>query len=298
MLMRSALLPLLCLLLISSAALANDDSIGVKSINGSFFILHKVEAGQGLYSISKRYNVSLSAIAAANPGSDKQLHKDEILFIPAPAGARLPAYYTKGNVVQPTLITRTVADTHVVVQGETLFRIATNYSVSVQDIRKWNKLTNNNLNVGDKLIVGYRSEKVASTVDITEAAYTDTTKHFIASAYQKEYLEYMNQLKAHKANGNVSYDEVKAYGTCTWIDDGSIRSRRSLALHADAPPGTIVKITNPSNGQYVYVKVVASINKANELRNPDVKVTKAAAEQIGANDKFFRVEMHYMKPQL
>ena len=44
--------------LCSFSALAHKcDSIGTKVKNGKTYILHKVEKGDGLYSLSKRYNV-------------------------------------------------------------------------------------------------------------------------------------------------------------------------------------------------------------------------------------------------
>jgi seryl-tRNA synthetase len=43
---------------------------------------------------------------------------------------------------------------HVVKPGETLFRISRQYSVSVDKVRKWNKLPDDIIEVGQRLIVG------------------------------------------------------------------------------------------------------------------------------------------------
>ena len=43
--------------------------------------------------------------------------------------------------------------THTVKTNETLFSIAQEYNVSVRDLRKWNDLKNNTINIGQKLIV-------------------------------------------------------------------------------------------------------------------------------------------------
>jgi LysM repeat protein len=42
---------------------------------------------------------------------------------------------------------------HVVQAGETVFRIARQYGVSVQQIRKWNNLKNDMIEVGQQLVV-------------------------------------------------------------------------------------------------------------------------------------------------
>jgi LysM repeat protein len=44
---------------------------------------------------------------------------------------------------------------HVVKRGETLFRIAKNYGVSVDQLKEWNNLPSNAISVGQKLVVGH-----------------------------------------------------------------------------------------------------------------------------------------------
>lgn len=44
--------------------------------------------------------------------------------------------------------------THVVKAGETLYRISRQYGVSVDKVKKWNKLQDNTIEIGQKLIVG------------------------------------------------------------------------------------------------------------------------------------------------
>jgi len=47
---------------------------------------------------------------------------------------------------------------HGVKPGETVFRIARNYGVRQEQVRKWNNLQDNKIEVGQKLIVGYGAE--------------------------------------------------------------------------------------------------------------------------------------------
>lgn len=42
---------------------------------------------------------------------------------------------------------------HTVKQGETLYRLSVNYGCKVEDIQKWNNLKNNNIHVGQELII-------------------------------------------------------------------------------------------------------------------------------------------------
>ena len=48
---------------------------------------------------------------------------------------------------------------YVAKKDETLFRIAKDHNISVDDLKKWNKLSNNNVTPGKKYIVGYEAEK-------------------------------------------------------------------------------------------------------------------------------------------
>ena len=48
------------------------------------------------------------------------------------------------------------ATVHVVKPGETLYRISLRYGVTVDKVRKWNKLPNDIIEVGQKLIVGQK----------------------------------------------------------------------------------------------------------------------------------------------
>jgi LysM repeat protein len=47
------------------------------------------------------------------------------------------------------------ASYHVVKRGETLFRIAKNYGVAVDQLKEWNNLRSNSISVGQKLVVGH-----------------------------------------------------------------------------------------------------------------------------------------------
>lgn len=58
-----------------------NDSIGTRVKNGKTYIIHKVEKGDGLYSLSKRYNIGLKEIVNENPGSDNVIKIDQLIWI-------------------------------------------------------------------------------------------------------------------------------------------------------------------------------------------------------------------------
>lgn len=60
------------------------DSIGIEKKNGKLFVLHKIEQGETLYSILKRYNSTEKEFYAANPEFKKDaiMASDQVISIP------------------------------------------------------------------------------------------------------------------------------------------------------------------------------------------------------------------------
>src|SRR5712691_10239053 len=95
---------------------------------------HRVEFGETLTSIAKRYRVTAAAIADANSlERGAGLSAGEKLIIPA----TLPQSETKRRLVS-----------YRVRRGETLGGIADRFSVDTEDIRKWNRLKSNKVSRG------------------------------------------------------------------------------------------------------------------------------------------------------
>jgi len=88
-------------------------------INNQKYYLHKVEAGQTLYSICKAYNVSQKDVAKANNITTSAIKTGQILKIPI---------VNKEEKDSPDFIF------HKVKTGETLYAISKKYNVSVEDI--------------------------------------------------------------------------------------------------------------------------------------------------------------------
>ncbi len=60
------------------------DSIGIEKKNGKLFVLHKIEQGETLYSILRRYNSTEKEFYAANPEFKKEavMASDQVISIP------------------------------------------------------------------------------------------------------------------------------------------------------------------------------------------------------------------------
>ncbi len=90
---------------------------------------HTVRPGQSLARIARRYQVSVTSLAAANGlGRDAQVRPGQVLRIPEQG-------------------------THYVAQGETLASIARDHECSVADLSRLNRLSGRPLRIGQRLVL-------------------------------------------------------------------------------------------------------------------------------------------------
>ena len=90
-----------------------------------------VKSGDSLYSIAKKYGITVDALKSANGKTSNLLSIGEILVIP------------------PTTTTRT----YTVKAGDSLWKIATNYGVSVNALKQANGLSSDLLSIGQVLVI-------------------------------------------------------------------------------------------------------------------------------------------------
>lgn len=137
---------------------------------------HTVAAGETLFGIARRYGVTTAQLRAVNPDLGETLEIGTVLRLPA--GARAPAQPARsGDDERPTTrrassddderpTTRRAssdrdaaprpagrARRHTVVSGETLYGIARKYGVTVDAIRRANRLESDTVRPGQALII-------------------------------------------------------------------------------------------------------------------------------------------------
>ena len=103
--------------------LAQTDSLEVHQIKGESYYIHIVEAGNTLYSISKRYNVPISVIEKENPSVADGLSLGEKVFIPVKKDTEQEFQSIDGNYFL-----------HKVEKGRTLYSLAKEFNLQQKDI--------------------------------------------------------------------------------------------------------------------------------------------------------------------
>ncbi len=96
---------------------------------------YTVQKGDSLWSIAKKYNTTVEELKAANNLSSNLLSVGQILKIPT---------------VQETPENYTV---YTVEKGDTLYKIANEYNLTVNDLIEYNNLSSTNLSIGQKLLI-------------------------------------------------------------------------------------------------------------------------------------------------
>ena len=108
---------------------------------------YEVQKGDNLFSIAKKFNVSLEDLKRWNNLDDLNVEQ----------GSKLALV---NNDIQPvkesTYKTEVKITEHIVDRGESIGSIAKKYDVAISDIKDWNKIEDNNVQLGAKLIVGKR----------------------------------------------------------------------------------------------------------------------------------------------
>ncbi len=131
------------------------------SLQAQQYISHTVKKGETVFSIAKKYHISVEEIYALNPDAKNGIGVTTILVIP-----------TKDIINSSEKVK---FKKHKVRRRETLFSIAQKYNVSIDDIKRYNKhLYSKSLKKGEKLRIPVGIAKTTSQTT-TEGALTTST---------------------------------------------------------------------------------------------------------------------------
>lgn len=310
---------LLTFISLNAIAMPND-SIGLKTVNGKQFIMHKVTKGEGVYGISKKYGVPSADIFAANEGSSAGIKINQVLLIPT-NGTTTTTSTT--NTTATASVKKVEKKYHVVASGQTLSSIAKKYSTTVDALQKLNNLKSTNIQLGQKLIVGETTTMVQQTTTTTPAAkpapktvdvaeetpeINDDTKpdpkinQKIEPATPENVVVVTDKMVADKNSNKPeplttrTYavedgDEISEDGIATISTEGELSADRSFVLHPTAKIGTIVMITNPANNNAVFARVVGTCKPSAGVI---LKMSKTVADKLGVSEDT-KVKINYAR---
>ena len=129
------------------------------------YINYTVKSGDSLYKIANNFNTTVNAIKDLNNLTSNNLQINQVLKIPTPS-----------NTIENSYINYTVKS------GDSLYKIASNFNTTVDDIKKLNNLTSNTLQINQVLKIP--TSKKEETIDyINYTVKSGDSLYKIASLY-------------------------------------------------------------------------------------------------------------------
>ncbi len=295
------------------SAFTQNRELFLRKAENNFYLEHTVVSKDNFYSIGRIYNVSAKGIASFNRiDMNKGLDIDQKIRIPLSdtnftqsGNSGTPVYYKAGL-------------------NTTLTRISDAYrKVPVESLRYWNQRSREEVDEGEKLIIGFLLSRELPSVTINHAPAGDevnpVTDEPVATIKKEETRpvpkEEVKEPEPAKISEPVNPEPVKTepvqeagYFRTAFEQQVVSKPVSSLAtvtsgifktssgwedgkyyLLADkVEPGTIVKIINPGNNLVVYAKVLGSMSGVKLNEDLDIRISNAAASalQVTDTDKF------------
>jgi LysM repeat protein len=268
------------------------DSLRIEIVNGKRFIIHKVEKGQGLYAIARRYNIDVQKIIEANATKSEKINIGDLLSIPLlPIDSFISTFDLKpihSNLIKQTKTFKDSAlkktenitideshanadtkendrtKTHIVSQGETINKIAQKYKITPQLISKWNGLKSNKLEPGQILIIDGSM--------VIKPFEKWNTPNSISSKFLNSSLQITNDNFVEETGFVISQND-------------------SFNMHRNAPIGSLLLVTNLENGKQCYVRI--NKNFTTKTKDPILHLKNSDFNKLKSDTSVCRIKIQY-----
>ena len=316
---------------ISGWIMAQDNVLMVQGTAPKLHLVHTVAAKETWYSIGRLYNISPKELAPYN-------------------GLKMDAPLAIGQTIKVPLAVvnfsqdgRKAADEslvpvyHTVQEKEWMYRISQNHNkVPVEKLEQWNKVSNDDLRPGMKVIIGYLKVKTSQSslasgknIPVQPPVATTTTKTqdkpVTTIPKDEEKQEVVDKPQTVKTdtkttstpnntvpddprpvvnksidyNGGYFRSQYASAGKATVGTAGVFKSTsgwrdgKYYALMNNVPVGTIVRIEHPLTRKQVYAKVLGQLPDMKESNGLAIRLSDAAAAELGAGAYKFSVGVSY-----
>lgn len=341
---------IIAFLLFTQLVWAQSD-LSVQGTSPDLYLLHTVQPKETWYSIGRIYNATAKEISTLSGVGMDKLNIGQQLKVPLSAHNFSQDGKKGADEVFVPLY-------HIVGEKEWMYRISQNHNkIPVETLEKWNGVTNDHLQAGMKLIVGYlkvkttqsslaasgvkkiitpvattggtatkpatdapvvKTEKPAETKPAetkpaeTKPAETKTPEAKKEELKKEEPKKEENKIgtppPAVEEKPEANYAGYKggyfrsgytSAGKSTAGNAGIFRSTsgwkdgKYYALMNNVPVGTIVKITYTSTNKSVFAKILGQLPDMRESVGLTVRLSDAAAAELGAEMGKFYVDVAY-----
>jgi membrane-bound lytic murein transglycosylase D len=228
---------------------------------------YRVKRGDNLSTIAKKYDVAVDDLKKWNNIKGNEVAYGKNLKINGTEAEQKSTAVAKVEIdkkgIQKDSVAATTASFYVVQKGDNLSNIAKKFNVTVADIQDWNKLTNNNVQLGVSLQVVKNS----------------TAKEEVAVAPERKDIQYIVQKGDNL--GNIA----KKFGAS--LDD--LKQWNNLASNAIALGSTLIVAKNEI-AIVTNKATVASFKKKDDYTTP---AKKEAEYYVKKGDSLYSISKKY-----
>jgi len=243
---------------------------------------HTVLKGESIFAIAKQYGITAYQIRKLNNLDDNTLSTGQVLKIPSDIVVEVPKQIEKpAETVKETAANKEESFIYTVVDGDNIFSIAKKYNLTAYQIRVANKMKDNILTNGQKLII----PKPPQPKSVNEASKEDQEGNPDSTMVKDP--------KLRRDPSVYGLSQIEEKGTAVWIQDQDLDASKMLVLHRTAPIGRVIKITNPMTNRTTFAKVVGKFTENESTKDVIIVMTKAVADSLGALDKRFFCNLTY-----
>lgn len=291
----------------TAPSVKNSQTTASTSTDNAVLGEHVVQKKENLNMLAEKYGTTVNEIKRVNNLSSINLKIGQLLKIPGKPAEQAPLQNTQIPVAPPKREETPVKTAippenrykkpeqvpvknnpepekqeallvHTVGSNETIYSIATTYKMTMDQLKARNNLTDNSLNVGQKLLI--RGQYPVKTANAPAENPADTLNSIKDPALRYPASRY-------------GLNQIDEKGTGIWIADADLDPSKMLVLHRTAPIGTVMKITNPMTNRSTFAKVVGKFTENESTRDVIIVMTKAVADALGALDKRFYCNLTY-----
>jgi LysM repeat protein len=325
--MQLRFLVIICLSIFSTFSFAQDELI-IQGVSPDLYLTHTVAAKENLYSIGRLYNASPREIAPYNGLSiDKPLNIGQLVKIPL----KITNFSQNGMKASDEVLVpvyHVIQEKEWMYRISMNYN-----KVPIDRLEKWNGITNDQAKAGMKLIVGYLKVKQdqsafasaggrttssnAATTNTTVTSKTEEKQPAVVAKQEnkvttppvteerKTVVE--NRPVQQPVNPNVTSNNNGGYFRNLYQDSGKAASgvagvfkstsgwqdTKYYALMDNVSVGTIIRVYNPATSKTVYAKVLGELPDMKESIGLTVRISDAAATELGVADGKFNVAVRY-----
>ncbi|MGB1218011.1 MAG: LysM peptidoglycan-binding domain-containing protein [Saprospiraceae bacterium] len=239
---------------------------------GQKIFRHTIEKGQTLYSLALFYGMDIHRLWDYNPNfkekGTSRIGDKIVVPIPNKCIHRISEKIANRVEFSPVC--------YLVKPGDTMYNLAKrNFKMDTSLIRQYNALSNNSLDVGQLLHIGWMK------ADSIPQSWQSPTSY--DSENKQNYIKFLD-----KAYSKMT---ITGQGKAEW-DKSDSDDSGLVCLHSIAPRGSIIKLINPVRQRTIYARVVGRL-PSNYEEYVVVKISKQTAKALGAIDEQFFIKVEH-----